>query len=340
MRPARQQSVYQKRIPGPGLSTMSLEEFESEGLPTRPAPLGRALCEIARQRENVVAVTADLYNVTDLNQFVEEFPDRFHQMGISEQAMACAAAGMAREGDTVFATTYAAFASRRAYDFIYQAVVEEQLDVKIIGAVPGLTTGYGPTHMAAEDIAAFRAIPDFTIVDPCDALDTEQATRAIAEYKGPVYMRIPRFHAPVILDDYGYEFELGKAKMIREGNDVLFISTGLMTTRALLAAQALEKENIDCAVLHVPTIKPLDTETIVEACRKSGRMVVTAENHTVIGGLGDAVASALMENQVMPNGFRKIGIPDLFVDAGTLQTLHNRYGLSVEAICTQIKAWL
>lgn len=183
MRPARMQSVYEPRMPGPGRTSMSMEAFESEGLPTRSAPFGRALCNVARRRDEIVVLSADLYSVTDLHQFVDEFPDRFYQMGISEQAMACAAAGMAREGDTVFATTYAAFAARRAYDFIYQAIAEEHLDVKIIGAVPGLTIGYGPTHMAVEDVAIFRGIADLTIVDPCDALDTEQATEAIGSQR-------------------------------------------------------------------------------------------------------------------------------------------------------------
>ena len=319
---------------------MSLAEFESEGLQTRPAPFGHSLCEIARERDDVVAMTADLYNVTDLNQFVDEFPERFYQMGISEQNLACAAAGMAREGDTVFATTYAAFWARRAYDFIYQAIVEEHLDVKMIGAVGGLTTGYGPTHAAVEDLAIFRGIPDLTIVDPCDAVDTEQATHAIAKYKGPVYMRIPRFTVPVALEDYGYQFKLGKAQMLRDGADLLFISSGLVTTRCLLAAKRLEKDSINCAVLHVPTIKPLDKETILKACKKAGRPVVVAENHSVIGGLGESIAASLVNNSVAPAAFHQIGVPDVFIDAGTLPTLHNRYGLSVDAVCASVRGWL
>lgn len=340
MRPARLQSRYEPRKPGPGLSSMSLAEFESEGLPTRPAPFGRALAEVARNNPDVTAVSGDLYSVTDLHQFVEEFPDRFVQVGISEQALACVAAGMAREGDKVFATTYAAFAARRAYDFIYQAIVEEHLDVKIIGAVPGLTIGYGPTHMASDDVAIFRNVPDLTIVDPCDALDTEQATHAIAEYDGPVYMRIPRVNVPMILDQYDYKFELGKAKMLQDASDVLFISTGLMTVRCLLAARELVKESIHCAVLHVPTIKPLDTKAILEACSRPGRLVVVAENHSVLGGLGEAVSSTLVTAGVMPTAFRQIGIPDVFTDAGTLPTLNNRYGLSVVEVCKSVKGWL
>ncbi len=341
MRPARTQSRYEARVPGAGLSTQSMLEFESEGgLPMQSAPFGNALCKVARENPDVMAVSADLSNVTDISPFIKEFPDRYVQVGICEQALATVSAGMAREGDTVFASTYCAFAARRAYDFIYQAIAEEQLNVKIIGAVPGLSTGYGPTHMAPEDIMIFRGIPDMTIIDPCDGLDTEQATYAIAEYKGPVYMRIPRVQAPVILDQFDYEFELGKAKMLQDGKDVLFISTGLMTTRCILAACQLAKDGVECAILHVPTLKPLDTKTIVEACRKTGRLVVVAENHTIQGGLGEATAMALISQGVMPSGFRQIAIPDEFTDAGTLPTLHNRYGLSVPEVCNSVRSWL
>ncbi|MER8786245.1 transketolase family protein, partial [Mesorhizobium sp. M1006] len=171
-----------------------------------------------------------------------------------------------------------------AYDFICMAIAEEKLNVKIVCALPGLTTGYGPSHQATEDIAIFRGMPNLTIIDPCDALDIEQATEAIADYNGPVYMRLSRGKVPVVLDEDDYTFEIGKARMLREGADVLFISSGLMTMRALEAAKALEADRIGCAVLHVPTIKPLDTEAILAAARRSGRLVVAAENHTIIGG--------------------------------------------------------
>ncbi|BCG75947.1 hypothetical protein MesoLj113a_71050 [Mesorhizobium sp. 113-1-2] len=152
-----------------------------------------------------------------------------------------------------------------------------------IAQLPGLTTGYGPSHQATEDIAIFRGMPNLTIIDPCDALDIEQATEAIADYKGPVYMRLLRGKVPVVLDEYDYTFQIGKARLLRDGADVLFISSGLMTMRVLEAAKALEANRIDCAVLHVPTIKPLDTDAILAAARRAGRMVVVAENHTMIG---------------------------------------------------------
>ena len=182
-------------------------------------------------------------------------------------------------------------------------------------------------------------MPNMTVLDPCDALETEQATHAIAAHKGPVYMRLLRGQVPLVLDEYGYKFELGRAKQIRDGRDVLVISSGILTMRALEVAKELARDKIDVAVLHVPTIKPLDTATIIEACRKPGRLVVVAENHTVIGGLGEAVAATLMRAKVHP-AFEHIGLPDQFLDAGALPTLHDRYGISASAVATQIKDWL
>lgn len=250
-----------------------------------------------------------------------------------------AAGGMAKEGMTPFATTYAVFATRRAYDFIHQVIAEEHLNVKICAALPGLTTGYGPSHQATEDIALMRGIPGMTIVDPCDALDTEQAVAAIADHQGPVYMRLLRGKVPLVLNEYDYQFELGKAKLLRDGRDVLLISSGIMTMRALETAKTLAADNVDVAVLHVPTIKPLDTGTIITQSRRAGRLVVVVENHSVVGGLGEAVATTLMHAQVMPV-FRQIGLPDQFLDAGALPTLHDRYGISTEAMVSAIRVWL
>jgi transketolase len=306
---------------------------------TKPAPFGHALVEVAKSRPNIVGLTADLAKYTDLHVFRDAYPDRFYQMGMAEQLLMATAAGMAREGFTPFATTYAVFASRRAYDFICLAIAEEELNVKIVCALPGLTTGYGPSHQATEDIAIFRGLPNMTIIDPCDAHEIEQAVPAIADHKGPVYMRLLRGNVPLILDEYGYTFELGKAKIIRDGGDVLIISSGFMTMRALEAATALEKDRIKAAVLHVPTIKPLDVETIRREAAKTGRLVVVAENHTIVGGLGEAVAADLLRNGITPN-FRQIALPDEFLDAGALPTLHDRYGISTDAMTKRVKQWL
>jgi len=310
-----------------------------DGVPTRTAPFGHTLAKLAHERPGIVGLTADLAKYTDLHVFAQAHPDRFYQMGMAEQVMISAAAGLAREGFTPFATTYAVFASRRAYDFICMAIAEEKLDVKIVCALPGLTTGYGPSHQATEDIAIFRGMPNLTIIDPCDALDIEQATVAIADHKGPVYMRLLRGKVPVVLDEYDYRFEIGKAKLLRDGDDVLFISSGLMTMRTLEAAKILQADRIGCAVLHVPTIKPLDAGAIVDAARRSGRLVVVAENHTVVGGLGEGVAALLMREGVTP-AFRQIGLPDEFLDAGALPTLHDRYGISTEAVAASVRRWL
>ena len=324
----------------PRLTTSAMiASIASEGQRTRPAPFGHALVELARRRPDVLGMTADLGKYTDLHIFAQEFPERYYQMGMAEQLLFGAASGLAAEGFMPFATTYAVFDSRRAYDFIHQTIAEEDRNVKIVCALPGLTSGYGPSHQAAEDLALMRAMPNMTVIDPCDAHEIEQVVPAMAAHQGPVYMRLLRGQVPLVLDEYDYTFELGKAKLLRDGRDVLMISSGLMTMRALEAAKALSDDRVDVAVLHVPTIKPLDAETIRREAGRSGRLVVVAENHTVIGGLGEAVAGLLMRAGVhVP--FRQIGLPDAFLDAGALPTLHDRYGISLSEVAKQVKAWL
>jgi transketolase len=324
----------------PRLKTSAMiASIAGEGQATRSAPFGHALVELAKQRAEVVGMTADLGKYTDLHIFAKAFPERYYQMGMAEQLLMGAAAGMAHEGAQPFVTTYAVFASRRAYDFIHQTIAEDNLDVKIVCALPGLTTGYGPSHQAAEDLALFRAMPNLTVIDPCDAHEIEQIVPAIADHRGPVYMRLLRGNVPLVLDEYDYKFELGKAKLLRDGAEVLIVSTGIMTMRALEVAKALEQDRVDVGVLHVPTIKPLDTVTILREARRSGRLVVVAENHTTIGGLGEAVATTLLSAGVTPP-FRQIALPDAFLDAGALPTLHDRYGISTNAMADTIKGWL
>lgn len=326
----------------PRLTTSAMiASIASEGQQVRAAPFGKALVEYAASHPEVVGLTADLAKYTDLHLFAQANPDRFYQMGMAEQLLMGAAGGLAKEGLVPFATTYAVFGTRRAYDFIHQVIAEENLDVKICCALPGLTTGYGPSHQATEDLAMMRGIPGLTIVDPCDALDIEQAVPQIAAHKGPVYMRLLRGQVPVVLDAVeGYRFELGKAKMVREGNEVLVIASGILTMRALEAAEDLASDGVGVAVLHCPTIKPLDEASIVEAVRYKHRLVVVAENHSVVGGLGEAVASTLLRHRVQPAGFQLAGLPDAFLDAGALPTLHERYGISRGALARRIKEWL
>ncbi len=333
-------STAQTRAPKTRLTTSAMiASIAAPGQRTAPAPFGNALVELAKMRPEIVGLTADLAKYTDLHIFAKAYPERFYQMGMAEQLLMSAAAGLAREGALPFVTTYAVFAARRAYDFICMAIAEERLNVKIVCALPGLTSGYGPSHQATEDIAIFRGMPNLTIVDPADAHEIAQATPAIAAHDGPVYMRLLRGNVPLILDEYGYTFELGKAKTIRTGNDVLVISTGLATMRALQAAEMLEADRIGVEVLHAATIKPLDLATILAAAGKGGRLVVVAENHTVVGGLGEAVAAGMLRAGIAPR-FRQIGLPDEFLAAGALPTLHDRYGISAEAMARQIRAWL
>ncbi len=324
----------------PRLTTSAMiASIAGEGQRTRTAPFGKALVELARERPDVVGMTADLSKYTDLVPFAQAYPERFFQMGMAEQLLLGAAGGMAKEGFTPFATTYAVFASRRAYDFIHQVIAEDNLNVKIVCALPGLTSGYGPSHQATDDIAMLRGVPGLTIVDPCDALEIEQAVPAIAAHRGPVYMRLLRGQVPLVLDEYDYRFELGKAASLRDGRDVLVISTGLMTMRALEAAELLHQDSVDVGVLHVPTIKPLDELALKREAARSGRLVVVAENHSIVGGLGEAVAGVLLRAGVTPR-FRQIALPDQFLDAGALPTLHERYGISAAGVAKSIKGWL
>ncbi|MDP9371278.1 MAG: transketolase family protein [Chloroflexota bacterium] len=327
--------------PAPRRRTTSamIASLAAEGQRTRPAPFGQALAALAARHPAIVGLTADLAKYTDLHLFAQAYPDRFYQLGMAEQLLMGAAAGMAREGFVPFATTYAVFAARRTYDFICLDIAEERLNVKIACALPGLTSGYGPSHQATDDLAIFRAMPNLAIVDPCDALEIAQAVPAIADHPGPVYLRLLRGNVPLVLDEFGYQFRLGRAQVLRDGADVLLMSTGLLTMYALEAARRLQGDRIDVGVLHIPTVKPLDEGAILAAAARPGRLVVVAENHTIVGGLGEAIAALLLRAGVTPP-FRQIALPDAFLDAGALPTLHDRYGISPRAITDRVKGWL
>lgn len=311
-----------------------IASFADPGQKTTPAPFGRALVEAAEKNTRIVGLSADLAKYTDMHIFAERFPDRFFQVGMAEQLLFGAAAGMAETGLIPFASTYSVFAARRAYDFLCLDAAEPNLNVNIVGGLPGLTTGYGPSHQATEDMAIFRGMPNLTIVDPCDSVDIEQAVPQLAASEGPTYLRLLRGKVPTVLDDYDYTFELGKAKVLRPGADVVLISSGLMTMRALQAATELEKHKVDVSVVHTPTIKPFDTETVLAEVGRD-RLAVTLENHSVVGGLFETVASAVVQSglakHVLP-----IALPDEFLAAGALPTLHHRYGLSRDAVVAKV----
>ena len=311
-----------------------IASFADPGQKTTPAPFGHALVRAAQADDRIVGLTADLGKYTDMHIFAQAFPGRFFQMGMAEQLLFGAAAGMAETGLVPFASTYSVFAARRAYDFICLDIAEPSLNVNVVGGLPGLTTGYGPSHQATEDIAIFRAMPNITIVDPCDSVDIEQAVPQLAEHPGPTYLRLLRGNVPTVLDEYDYRFELGRAKVLRDGADVVLISSGLMTMRALQAAEKLAAHHVDVAVVHTPTIKPFDTETVL-AQVDTDRLVLTCENHTVVGGLFETVAAAAVRRG-LAQPITPVALPDEFLAAGALPTLHERYGLSTARIVATV----
>jgi len=297
---------------------------------TATAPFGHALVRAAEKNSRIVGLTADLGKYTDIHVFADRFPSRFFQMGMAEQSLVGCACGLARTGYVPFATTYAVFATRRAYDFIAIGAALGRANVKIIAGLPGLTTGYGGTHQGIEDLALMRSIPNLTVIDPCDATEVAQATQAIADYDGPVYMRLLRGVVPVVLDEKTHRFEIGRAKLLRDGADVAIISTGLMTGRALEAATELAATGVNAAVLHVATIKPFDRESVAALLARFPR-VVTAENHVVTGGLGSAVADLAVEAGLKVR-LRKVGIPDVFCESGSIPYLVKHYQMGAPDI--------
>jgi transketolase len=293
-------------------------------------PFGRALIETGRENPDVVGLTADLGKYTDIEPFGREFPERYFQIGMAEQNLIGVAAGMSRTGLIPFATTYCVFATRRAYDFIAIDVAYGRANVKIFAGLPGLTTGYGATHQGIDDLALMRSMPNMTVIDPCDATEIQQVVRAAVEYRGPIYSRNLRGSVKVVLDPSSYRFEIGKARLLADGTDIALISTGLMTERALEASSVLRSMGIAASVLHVSTLKPLDREAILETALRAGR-VVTMENHSTINGLGTAVAETLAEGGVRVR-LKKVGIPDVFVECGSVPHLTEKYELTASAL--------
>jgi transketolase len=313
-------------------------DLAEEGQRAVAAPLGQALLELARADERVVGLSADLAKYTDLHILRDAMPERFYQIGMAEQALLGAATGLAMEGFVPFASTYSVFATRRAYDFLMLDIAEANLNVNLVCALPGLTTGYGPSHQATEDVSILRGMPNLTIVDPCDAIDIQQAVPQLAAAEGPTYLRLLRGKVPAVLDEYGYSFELGRAKLLRDGADVLIVSSGLMTERVLEAATALEADGTSVAVLHSPTLKPFDEAALLAQLGK-GRLVLTAENHSVVGGLFDIVARTVAAHG-LGERIHPIALPDAFLDAGALPTLADRYGVSTRAIVEKVRGLL
>jgi transketolase len=310
--------------------TLAMSEKDAEAGPVIDAPFGKALVQVAHARADVVGLTADLGKYTDIDPFRQAFPGRFFNVGMAEQNLIAVAAGLAKTGRVAFATTYGVFATRRAYDFIAIACAHSQANVKIIAGLPGLTTGYGGTHQAIEDLALMIRVPGLVVIDPCDATEIMQATHAIAEHSGPVYMRLQRASVPVVLDPARYQFRIGKAALLRDGADVGIISTGLMTARALAAAQHLATSGINASVLHVATWKPFDTAAVVGLARRVPALL-SVENHVSGGGLASLVAEAVFDARLV-RPLERVGLPDQFIECGSVSFLQSKYGLTPEHI--------
>jgi transketolase len=290
---------------------------------------GKTLVEIAHRDERIVVLDADLASSTKVTYFQKEFPQRFFQVGIAEQNMTGIAAGLALMGRIPFTSTFAVFASRRACDQVAMLVAHPRLPVKIIGAYSGILSGNnGATHQAVEDVAIMRAIPNMVVVDPADSVEMSQAVEAIIEYDGPVYLRLSRDEWPIVVPP-GYSFKLGKAVLLRPGQTVTLVCSGAMASLCLQAADVLEKQGVSAEVLHMPTIKPLDVDSLISTAKKT-KCVVTVENHSIIGGLGGAVTEALSEYWPVP--VKRVGLQDTYGECGSNDELLEKYGLSVAHI--------
>lgn len=290
---------------------------------------GKALAKLAAENPNVVVLDADLAGSTKTSEFRKVAPERFIEVGIAEQDMIGIAGGLAASGKTVFASTFAVFATGRCWEQIRLAMAYPRLNVKVVSTHCGISVGPdGASHQALEDIAIMRAIPNMTVISPADAYEAYAATLAIADYDGPVYMRLGRADMPVLFDE-DVTFEIGKAKKLRSGTDVTLIGTGQMVSLCMDAAEMLEQAGVSAEVINVSTIKPLDIETIYESVSKTG-CVVTAEEHSVIGGLGSAVAEFLSENYPCP--ITRVGTRDTFGESGNPDELFKKYGLTAEDI--------
>ena len=297
---------------------------------------GKALLELGNQSKNVVALDADLSDSTRSEYFAKQFPERFFSMGIAEQNMIGAAAGLAYCGKIVYASTFAIF-SERAYEFVRNIVSRNKLNVKIAGSHAGIFTGEdGKSAQAIEDIAIYRALPNMVVLQPCDSVEAEKMVFALADFKGPSYMRMHRNPVPII-HDHNYKFEIGKGEVLRKGKDAAIFATGTLVHESLKAAEILSKKNINVYVVNIHTIKPIDAELITELAKKTNQ-VITAEDHNIIGGLGSAVAESLSENH--PCKIKRIGLQDRYAESGKPEELYKKYGLDAESIAEEVVNFL
>jgi transketolase len=302
--------------------------------PTALKPYGRALVDLARRREEVLCLSGDLTRQCEVDLFQEEIPERFIHAGMAEANMMSMAGALARCGHIPFVHTFGVFATRRPFDQIANAIAYPGLPVRIIGFMPGVSTPGGPSHQAIDDVALMRTLPGMTVVDVADAVEVRQVAAAVVDVPGPVYVRLKRGEIPVIFDE-DHVLRLGRAEVLVPGHDVALFACGMMLAAALGAARVLGEHGISVSVINVPTIKPLDTGTVQDAAA-GARVVVTAENHTIIGGLGSAVAETMAEAG-LGRPLRRVGLRDTFAEGSlTSPYLFDKYGLSTQTLIETI----
>lgn len=306
--------------------------FAGQAIATRDA-YGAALAELGKKNKKVVVLDADLSGSTKTIKFAKAFPERFFNMGISEQDMIGTAGGLSLTGKIPFASTFAIFETGRAWEQIRQTICYSHLNVKLVATHSGITVGEdGASHQALEDVALMRVLPQMVVIVPSDGFETKQVIDTIAEYEGPVYVRLGRAKVPAVMPS-DYKFRIGKAYRFHIGRDVNIIANGIMVAAALQAKELLSKEGVDAGVINMSTVKPLDTETVLVAA-KASKLIITAEEHSVIGGLGGAVSEFLSENY--PIHVKRIGTKDTFGGSGKPDELLKLYGLTAEDIVKTI----
>lgn len=298
------------------------------------AAYGKTLVELGKTNEDIVVLDADLACSTQTAMFGKEFPERFFNMGIAEQDMIATAAGLASQGKTPFASTFAMFATGRTYDQIRNSICYPEFNVKIVATHGGITVGEdGASHQALEDVALMRNLPNMTVIIPADCKECEEVIKYAASHQGPMYIRIARTNVPDIFDE-NYKFDINKAKILRQGKDVTIVTNGETLAEVIECANILEESGVDVQIINMPVVKPLDNDTILEEAKKT-KFVVTVENHSIIGGLGSAVCEVLSEN--MPTPVYRIGINDEFGQSGEQRELMDFYGLTAEKLAKKIE---
>ncbi len=315
-------------------SLSSFPKFPVTGKKATRDGFGAGLAEVGDSNDKVVALCADLVGSLKMEAFIEAHPERFFQMGISEANMMGVAAGLATAGHIPYTGTFANFSTGRVYDQIRQSIAYSDKNVKICASHAGLTLGEdGATHQILEDIGLMKMLPGMTVINPCDYNQTKQATIAIAEHHGPVYLRFGRPNWPVVMPE-DYEFVIGKGIVLKEGTDVSIFATGHMLWQAMAATEQLEADGISCEVINIHTIKPLDEELVLRSVRKTGR-VVTCEEHNRIGGLGDAIAQVCVKNHPVPQEY--VAVDDSFGESGKPEELLEKYGLGIDDVVAAVK---